>query len=190
MLTYHHSLHRGVKTETPVVQRVTPWRLPVSEKRGRRRRRSARGEPCASLSLSSLYRLFACGSGSAIFREIWVKCCLLRSSCYCEVFLRVRILVLAFVLWLFPPPLLLFAKFSSICELSALYSSVFLFWVRVPPPSGGSVCLSDATIPAKFCFYRVVGFPFLFLWFCLCCVTGFTVSSASRRVFVVVSSSS
>jgi hypothetical protein len=139
-----------------------------------------------SLSLFSLSPL-CLRSGSAIFWEIWVKCCLLRSSCCREVPLRVRILVLAFVLCLFFP-LLLFTKFSSICELSALYSSFFLFWVRVPPPSGGSECLSDATIPGKFCFYCVGGFPFFFslVLFMLC----YRLYSEFSKQTCVVSSSS
>jgi hypothetical protein len=166
MLTYHHSFHRGVKTETPVVQRVTPWRLSVSEKRGRRRRRRGRrGENRAPLSLSplSLASLLALG-----FRNLlgdlgkmlsFLLILLLWSPFTCSHF------GFGFCFVAFFPPLLLFAKFSSIGELSALYSSSFLFRVRVPPPSGGSECLSDATIPAKFCFYRVGGFPFFFFGF-------------------------
>ncbi len=89
----------------------------------------------------------------------------------------------------FFPPLLLFAKFSSIGELSALYSSSFLFRVRVPPPSGGSECLSDATIPAKFCFYRVGGFPFFSLVLFMLCYRLYSEFSKQTCVVVVSSSS-
>lgn len=167
-----------------MVQRVTPWRLSVSAKRGRIRR----GENRAPLSLSFFSLSPLClRSGSAIFWEMWVKCCLLRSSCCREVPLRVRILVLAFVLCIFSPFFcsLSFRVFVNFPLCTAhFFSFGFVFHRRLEALSvfqtrqfqGNSVSIAEGD------------FLFFFLWFCLCCVNRLY-SEFSKQTCVVSSSS-